>query len=419
MNTRTAVVIGGGIAGLAAALELAKNGILTTVLEAKDRFGGRIHTIRHGGVPVELGAEFIHGRSKPLLEAIQRAGLSEQTVQDKHQAFENGRLCDANTWDVISGVINRVDVRTPDCSIEAFLAGQPLDDRTRTLVTNFITGFDAAHADRISTHACRRAEYSGERISIDKQSRVAEGYSALVDYFVREIEARGGRLFAGARVRCIRWENGKVEATARRNGRKYTFRAGVAVVTLPVGVLKAGNVIFEPSLPEKIEAANGLEFGNVVKIIFHFKESSWHDFGFIHVPGAPIPTWWNDSRGPIVTGWAGGTHADKLLKFSADRLGLTGLEILSKILFGGTPVSELRPRLLAVHYHNWARDPEIRGAYSYIPVNGLDLPKLLAAPVAGTLFFAGEATVKDAQTGTVFGALETGQRAAKEILGGK
>jgi monoamine oxidase len=188
------------------------------------------------------------------------------------------------------------------------------------------------------------------------------------------------------------------------------------VVTLPLGVLKAGEVIFEPSLPEKNEAANGLEFGNVVKTIFHFKESSWDDFGFIHVPEAPIPTWWSDSRGPVVVGWAGGSHADALLRFSTEELSAMGLEILSKIIFNGTPVSILRERLLSVHYYNWAEDSEIRGAYSYIPVNGLELPKLLAAPVEDTLFFAGEATVTDAQTGTVFGALETGLRAAHELL---
>jgi len=194
------------------------------------------------------------------------------------------------------------------------------------------------------------------------------------------------------------------------------YSGGAAVVTLPVGVLKAGDLIFEPSLPDKIEAAHGLEFGNVAKVIFHFRDTTWDDFGFIHVPNAPIPTWWSDSRGPIITGWAGGAYADSLLKFSTKQLCTTGLEILSRILFNGAAVPVLRRQLLAVHYHNWAEDPDILGAYSYIPVNGMDLPKLLAAPVAGTLFFAGEATVTDAQTGTVFGALETGQRAAREIL---
>ncbi len=70
---------------------------------------------------------------------------------------------------------------------------------------------------------------------------------------------------------------------------------------------------------------------------------------------------------------------------------------------------------MRLYHHNWARDPLFRGAYSYIAVNGLDLPMTLAAPIADTLFFAGEATTRDAQMGTVFGAYESGLRAAREI----
>jgi len=188
------VIIGGGISGLAAALELARSGISTTVLEAKKRFGGRIHTLRHNGISIELGAEFVHGRSKPLLDAIQSAELSTQAVPETNRTFENGKLQDTKIWEIISEVLRRVDIHKPDCSIDDFLAGQLLDEHTRALVRNFVTGFDAAHTDRISAHARRRAEYSGEQISMDQQSRVTEGYSALVEYFVREIEARGGRL---------------------------------------------------------------------------------------------------------------------------------------------------------------------------------------------------------------------------------
>jgi monoamine oxidase len=114
-----------------------------------------------------------------------------------------------------------------------------------------------------------------------------------------------------------------------------------------------------------------------------------------------------------LTGWAGGPKADALSTQSPAQLEKLALTILQRI-FGA---ASLRKQLLSSHSYNWANDPHIRGAYSYIPVNGLDLPKTLAAPVEGTLFFAGEATVADAQTGTVFGALESGLRAAREILG--
>jgi monoamine oxidase len=416
MNKKSALVIGGGIAGLAAARELARNKISTTVIEAKDRFGGRIHTIHDGSIPIELGAEFVHGLSKPLLHAIRRAKLSMQTVPDKNRLFENGSFRELKIWDIVGDVFNRVDLRKPDCSIEQFLADQKIEEPARTLARNFAIGFDAAYPERISAHACRRAEYSAEQMSMDQQLRVSKGYSALVEEFVREIGSHGGRLILGAKVQSVKWTNGRVSVSAKQNNQKQTFDADLAIITLPLGVLKTNEVKFEPSLPHKIEAANGMEFGNVVKIIFHFSESSWDNFGLIHAFAEPIPTWWSDARGPILTGWAGGPKADALLKLSRKKLETMGLEILGKIIFDGATVASLRKRLAAIHYFNWADDPEIHGAYSYIPVNGLDMPKALAAPVAETLFFAGEATVADAQTGTVFGALETGLCAAKEAL---
>jgi monoamine oxidase len=414
MNMGSALVIGGGIAGLAAARELVRHQISTTVLEAKSHFGGRIRTLHDGRLTIELGAEFVHGQSKPLIEAIEHAHLLTQPVRDKHRLFENGQFIEIKLWDTVSDVLNRIDVHRPDSSIETFL--QSVEEPARTLVRNFVTGFDAAETHRISAHALRRAEYAAERMQLEIQQRIVKGYSALVGQFIQEIEGRGGRLISGASVRRIRWGPGNVAAYVDRVGATESIFADAAVITLPVGVLKSNEVKFEPSLPEKIEAARGMEFGNVVKIIFHFQDRLWEDFGFVHMPTQALPAWWSDPRGPILTGWAGGPKADALLGLSGAELETVGLEILSRILAGNPTVANLRRHLVASHYHNWANDPHIRGAYSYIPVNGLDFPKLLAAPVAGTLFFAGEATVTDGQTGTVSGALETGVRAAHELL---
>jgi monoamine oxidase len=183
-----------------------------------------------------------------------------------------------------------------------------------------------------------------------------------------------------------------------------------------LGILKAGTVEFRPQLHEKQMAADELCFGDVVKIGFLFKRCWWPraDDGFVHSLEEPIPTWWTDSRGPLLTGWAGGTKADALVAMSPARLSRLGIEVLTRIF--SENIATLRSRFVNVYYRNWKSDPHIRGAYSYLPVNGLDLPKTLASPVSNTLFFAGEATTPDAQMGTVFGAYESGLRAAKEIL---
>ncbi len=173
-------------------------------------------------------------------------------------------------------------------------------------------GFDAADPNRASAHALRRAEYSADQMHIETQLRITKGYSALVEYFIEQIQRYGGRLISNTQVRQVNWKEGKVKITALQNNRQKNFHADVAAIALPLGILKSNIIKFEPSLPEKIEAVRGMEFGNVVRIIFHFKERTWDDFGFIHAFGEPIPTWWSDSRGPILTGWAGGPRADAL-----------------------------------------------------------------------------------------------------------
>jgi monoamine oxidase len=138
------------------------------------------------------------------------------------------------------------------------------------------------------------------------------------------------------------------------------------------------------------------------------------DFGFIHSFAEPIPTWWSDPRAPTLVGWAAGPKADRILNLPVAQLKQTGLEVLSRIV--SHPIANIEKHLLAFDFHDWRTDPDIGGAYSYIPVNGLDLPKTLAAPVENMLFFAGEATAMDAQMGTVTGAIESGFRVVEELV---
>jgi monoamine oxidase len=237
----------------------------------------------------------------------------------------------------------------------------------------------------------------------------------LVQFLADKARTHGAVLLNGVDVRGVRWRRGHVEVDTLRGGMPETFAGDAAIITLPLGVLKAGTVRFEPPVSEKREAINGIEFGHVVKIILTFRQCWWGaDFGFVHSLDERIPTWWSNKAHPILVGWAGGTAADALLKCSAQELEDQSLDILQRAF--STPASEIRSQLVSVHSHNWAADPNIRGAYSYLPVNGLFLPRLLGDPVEDTLFFAGEATARDAQMGTVFGALESGQRAARELL---
>jgi hypothetical protein len=182
-----------------------------------------------------------------------------------------------------------------------------------------------------------------------------------------------------------------------------------------------------------------------VKINLLFRERFWetvklwdkearvvdfHDAGFFHCPGAPLPTWWTQLpiRAPMLVGWTGGPNADRLLDQDAgggiqkadgrrqdagDHLLEQALDSLATIFKRSR--GEIEAQLKASFIHNWRDDPLTRGAYAYVGVNGLEHQRLLAQPVANKLFFAGEAT-SVGHIGTVHGAMQSGQRAAQEIL---
>ncbi len=264
MTKKSVLILGGGIAGLAAARDLARRKISVTVIEAQNRFGGRIHTIHDGRLPIELGAEFIHGESKPLLGVIREAGLATQAVVGKGQLFQNAHFTTADIWDRASEIFNRINPREADVSFDEFLARQhDLDAGVKKSVRNFVEGFNAAHANRISAQALLRAEQSAEQMNGSNQYRMDAGYSALVDFLEGEIKKLGGILVKNARAKQVTWKPGLVDVLVDRGGRREIFSAGAAVITLPLGILKMEEVKFSPPLPEKVKAAREMEFGNV------------------------------------------------------------------------------------------------------------------------------------------------------------
>lgn len=390
------IVIGGGASGLLAAAELAEAGCDVTLLEAKGRLGGRILTRRVGLEIAELGAEFVHGAA----EIMHKMGVGLLPVSERNRILREGKLKDVDVWGRTGKVIESIDPKSADEPFAAFLQRSTFDSETKNIALGFVQGFNASDAAKIGAHALLRAEFSaGDEGS--KQRRIADGYDAVIGKLEERARRAGVRILLESPARVVRWEKGKV--------RVDSFEAEIAVVTLPLGVLKAGAVKFEPSLTHKVDAIRQLHFGNVVKLVFVFRDAWWgEDFGFAHDFGELIPTWWSDSRGPVLVGWAAGPKADALAGKGRDELKQIALASMRRIL------GEAREPL-GMEHHDWRRDADVGGAYSYIPVNGLDLPKALAAPVEETLFFAGEATAMDAQMGTVSGALESARRVVAEI----
>jgi monoamine oxidase len=221
----------------------------------------------------------------------------------------------------------------------------------------------------------------------------------------------------------VQWEPGAVSVATRGGA---AFRAARLVSALPVGVLQApptetGALQFTPSLADKREALRGLEMGHVVKLIFAFRERFWQDalddeMGFLVTPGEPFKGFWTTYPiyAPVLMAWAGGPSADALSSVSLAERADRALETLSRAL--GISRGGVDGQMAAWEGHDWGADPFARGAYSFVRVGGIAAQRELARPVAGTLFFAGEASELEGYQATVHGALFAGHRAADEVL---
>jgi monoamine oxidase len=420
------VIVGAGVAGLAAARALTTSGVDVAVLEARDRIGGRIFTVRTPGlpVPVELGAEFLHGKAPEVLETVDPAGRAVVEVPDDHREAEGGRFRKARLFDDWKEVVEEMKrFPDPDRSFSDFLEAT---SEQRGLA--YVEGFHAARPERISVRSLLDAERSAARICGDRLLRLEEGYDQVPSLLLAGCDAGKLSLHRSTVVERVIWKPGHVEVRARTaSGHAVpSLEAERVLFTMPLGTMKQGPrahgyVGLTPAVPEKRRASLRLEMGSVLKVVLRFRTRLWEEkcdpsFAFLHSNDPDFPTWWTTRpvRSTVLTGWAGGPVAERLTGRSEHEVVATALGALARILDVGSDRLELE--LDAAWVHDWQSDPYARGAYSYVPAEGKDAPKLLATPVADTLFFAGEATVTDGTNGTVHGAIASGQRAALEIL---
>jgi monoamine oxidase len=433
-----AIVIGAGAAGLAAARRLAEAGARVDLLEARERIGGRIHTRRREGwpVPIELGAEFVHGRPPETFRIVREAGLLMDRLPDSHALVARGGVRESGEFfDRMMRVTSRMKSSGPDRSVADFLAGQKkLGSDLRGYFRSFVEGYHAAPLEKASERALSTAGEGPPEPGENDQFRIVSGYDRLAEWLLakagEEVTLRLSRV-----VERIEWKRGKVSVEVRRasGGSPERVEAKKAIVAVPLAALKAprgapGAVRFDPEIPEKSRAVSKLQTGDAAKVVFLFRERFWEeegllagcenrfDFNFFHSRRPPFPTWWTAAPAevPMLTGWTGGPSAEKLLAESDATIARVALESLGRLL--GIPLRRLRSLLEEWHTHNWRTDPFSRGAYSFTGVGGVSAHRALSRPVAGTLFFAGEATDRD-QSGTVAGAVASGDRAARELLG--
>ncbi|HEY7186189.1 MAG TPA: NAD(P)/FAD-dependent oxidoreductase [Vicinamibacterales bacterium] len=432
------VVIGAGAAGLAAARHLNEAGIDVTILEARDRIGGRIFTVREPetSIPIELGAEFVHGRAPELQSLIDDASLTMLDIGGTRWEPTPTGLRQVNDfWERLDRVMRRLsgDARRRDVPFSDFLEKKP-GGRTlaadRRLVREYVEGFHAADPRLVSAQALAEGGSPGDDVRERRLGRVIDGYDRVVEWLAKPIV---NRIRLSSVVTSVTWEPHRVEV--RVNAASDVITAKAAIVSVPIGVLKAtageeGAIRFEPPLEAKADALGHVASGVVVRVALRFSERFWTSdwfarrhgsddldtWSFLHGHDREFPTWWTayPLTRPVLVGWCAGPRAVEVGRLPATAIVEHAQSALARMI--RVPRRRIASLVEGAWTHDWQHDSFARGAYSYQMVGGAEAPKELAKPLRGTLVFAGEAIDSEGATGTVHGAIASGRRAARQSL---
>lgn len=408
MITRTDVlVLGGGVAGLSAARELDRRGVGSVVIEARDRLGGRVHTLRDASWPhpVELGAEFLHGLPRRL-KLPHRFSLRPRDCDGEHWVHDARGLRRAD--DAAEDAMKLLgEMKGPETTADAYLAKHACGVKRR-LARQFVSGFYAADPRTVSTRFLVEESEGSEAVHGERMFRPTRGYDVLVRHLSKGVNAHLSTV-----VTRVTWKRGRVDVEARDAlGAPRRYRAEAAVIALPLGVLQHGAITFSPRPGGLALALKHLEVGPIVKLLLRFREPFWaehraKDFTMLHLTQSEQQAWWRCApfASPVLVGWSAGPQAKRKVTVahavkSFERA--FRMERLGRLLDAAIVV-------------DWAADPFARGGYMVQPV-GVPKPlEALFAPVDDTLFFAGEHTSFEGHAGTVHGAVWTGRRAAREV----
>ncbi len=414
-TTADVVVVGAGMAGVTAGRALAGGGARVIVLEATHQVGGRVQTVRDFvDVPIETGAEFVHGVGAAIWGDVRAAGLRVQPVPYSRSWFTGGggtrwlplHLLHPGVWRSFDILWSLNRLRGDDMSAASFIAEKGYQGRARELAQLTLTAHLPGGVDEVGVKGL--AADGVLRLEEGVNHRVIDGYDLLPQQVATGLDVR-----FGCKVAVIAWGTDGVEITLE-DGRTFSGRA--AISTVPHGVLAAGMVAFKPSLPEsKADAVKRITTGPVAKVLLSFDERFWpRQMSQLICGTGPITLYWPTSFGtdgpPVLIAYATGPRARALSEAGPDAAVEIALQDLRRVFPRVRPTRLVR----GARFVDWLTEPYALGGYTFLPPGSVGARAGLAAPDTGALFWAGSATVWSPVADTVEAAYLSGLRAARQ-----
>jgi monoamine oxidase len=421
------------VSGLTAAHKLANNpdkNLNVLVLEARDRIGGRTYTHEDEthGVHLDLGATWIHGIKKgndnPIVQLAKEADAKYKAqTQDTMIIDEYGNEMsikkENKEWYRFHKLLRKAEKYVVDNELEHQVGmkeaieavdSDALKDPIMQYYSKMSLEFDygAALEDLNAVYFNTDDEFDGDdAIPLD-------GYRSIVNHL-----ARGLTIDKGCAVEAIRYN---ADCGVEIDTNKGMYRARSTICTIPLGVLKSGDVRFEPALPEqKLNAIDRIGWGTVAKVGLLFEEPFWPreqmGYGFASDNGK-FPYFLNKfcfTGTPMLETYAVGTHALRMEHHTKEKITHDVMEEI-RAMFRTEEGIKIPSKPLCTFVSSWGTDPFSRGAYSFAGIATKENDfQIFEEPVGDTLLFAGEHTCQDYR-GTVHGAHISGLRAAMQIL---
>lgn len=418
MSAKSVIVIGAGAAGLAAAERLVGAGVSVTVLEASDRAGGRVrHLEGFADFDIELGAEEVHGLENCLVPLVEASGaelIHHETAHDyirydgKLISLEEARAGE-DLREAFDFVANVSHFSGPAWTVEQCIVARHLPGHAWHYLDSRLGVEHGTTLDRLGMRGF--AGYERNWQLREENYTVRQPYGRLLDPLREKVR---DQIRFGAIVARIEW--GGPRAVVRLAGGEELLTDAV-IYTGSVAMLRDAPPEFSPELPaEKRDAIVNIGMDGGMKIVLKFRRRFWpEDMYFLH-SDTFLPQFWTPGRGrggraQVLTAFVSGTRADFLRQLEVDLVEFA-LGELDRI-FGDRIASDA---FADAYVADWTTEPFVRGLYSF-PLASTE-PRhreILAAPLGGKLFFAGEATDLEGHSGTVHGAIESGRRAAGEV----